>query len=52
MPLKTESPLVLTTITAKVAFTLEFQPEMVPSSVAKIKCAGFPGATGKSLVPL
>jgi hypothetical protein len=35
-----------------VKFTLGFHAEIVPSSAAKMKKAGFPGVTAKSLLPL
>ena len=52
IPLNTDAPLVLTLIIATVALTAGFHPEMVPSSVAKMNFAGFPGVSWKSVVPL
>jgi hypothetical protein len=37
-------------ITAVVAFTVGFQPEIEPSSVTQMKMAGLPGASRKSVV--
>ena len=52
-PVKIAPELDMSTVTtASVLFTVEFQPDMVPSKVAKMNAAGSPVATAKPCVPL
>ena len=51
-PVSTEPGVGFTFTMAMVGLTAGFQAEIVPSNVAKMKTAGFPDATSKSVLPL